>query len=173
MIKTIPSESKIEVKNYPYGFKLRCTLFDYLEFDPKKGFRHCTQTIDPRNGRQNKPKKSTYYRIMLRYFNNDDHIKTLAFNLESFRNINDAMEVINENFSMFPQNQILYVYSELIKKINANMMGAVIYGGGSLEKLHPILFPVLEKLNQGWRTAENVLNGLSIDLTAIEQSKIS
>lgn len=160
----IPSESKIEVKNYPYGFKLRCTLFDYLEFDPKKGFRHCTQTIDPRNGRQNKPKKSVYYRILLRYYNNDGHIKTVAFNLESFRNINDAVQVINENFEMFPENQILYIYSELIKMTNANLRGGVPYA-------HVHTF--LEKLNQGWRTAENVLNGLSIDLTAIEQSKIS
>lgn len=169
----IPSESKIEVKNYPYRFKLRCTLFDYLEFDPKKGFRHCTQTIDPRNGRQNKPKKSVYYKILLRYYNNDGHIKTVAFNLESFRNINDAVQVINENFEMFPENQILYIYSELIKMTNANLRGEVLYAHGKIEKLHPILYPFVEKLSQGWRTAENVLNGLSIDLTAIEQSKIS
>ena len=52
----IKTAEKIEVLNYPYGFKLKTTLTDYLEFDAKKGYRHCTQTICPKTGRINKPK---------------------------------------------------------------------------------------------------------------------
>lgn len=52
----ISNSRKIIVQNYPYGFKLRTTLYDYIEFDAKKGFRHVTQTINPKNGVLNKPK---------------------------------------------------------------------------------------------------------------------
>ena len=71
----IRTNEKIEVNNYPYGFKLKTTLFDYIEFDKKKGFRHCTQTINPKTGRLNNPKKSTYYALLVRYYNEDGHIK--------------------------------------------------------------------------------------------------
>jgi hypothetical protein len=84
----IPSTEKIEVLNYPYGFKLRTTLFDYIEFDKKKGYRHCTQTICPKTNRLNKPKKSTYYPLLLRYYNEAGHIKTVGFDFNGGEAIN-------------------------------------------------------------------------------------
>lgn len=43
----IPTNKGIEVKDYPYGFRLKTTLFDSMEFNRKKGYRHITQTINP------------------------------------------------------------------------------------------------------------------------------
>jgi hypothetical protein len=50
------------VTDYPYG-SLRCQIKFWLESDPKKGARFCSQTQNPKNGRWNAVKKSTYSRF--------------------------------------------------------------------------------------------------------------
>ena len=47
------------VTDYPYS-GLRCQIKFWLESHPKKGMRFCAQTQNPKNGRWNNPKKSTY-----------------------------------------------------------------------------------------------------------------
>lgn len=48
--------------DYPYGRQLRCQRRVWIEHDPKKGMRFCTQTTNPKVAGTvwNKPKKSTY-----------------------------------------------------------------------------------------------------------------
>jgi len=48
------------VNNYPYGFQLRTQIRYWLEHKPKKGWRFVSQTLNPKTGRWNKPKASTY-----------------------------------------------------------------------------------------------------------------
>jgi hypothetical protein len=52
-------ETAYVVNDYPYG-RLRCQIIYWLEHDPKKGYRFCSRTTNPKNGRINAPKKSTY-----------------------------------------------------------------------------------------------------------------
>lgn len=75
-------------ESYPYG-RLRTQAFFSIEFHPKKGFRSVFQTIDPKNGRVNKPKKSTYGRgLYYQYINPDNnHIETAAVNLDDTKNL--------------------------------------------------------------------------------------
>ena len=58
-------ETAYVVDDYPYGFRLRCKIRYWLEFDPKKGYRFCSQTTNPKVTGEvwNKPKKSTYCRF--------------------------------------------------------------------------------------------------------------
>ena len=53
-------ESAYLVADYPYSFKLRCRIRYWLEYKPKKGFRFVSQTENPKTGRWNAPKPSTY-----------------------------------------------------------------------------------------------------------------
>ncbi len=48
------------VDDYPYGFKLRTSIRYWIDTAPKKGSRFVSQTKDPKTGRWNKPKASTY-----------------------------------------------------------------------------------------------------------------
>jgi hypothetical protein len=48
------------VDDYPYGRRERCRIRYWLEYAPRKGWRFCSQTEDPRKLRWNNPKKSTY-----------------------------------------------------------------------------------------------------------------
>jgi len=50
------------VDDYPYG-RLRCTIKFWLETDARKGARFCSQTTNPKNGRINAPKHSTYAKL--------------------------------------------------------------------------------------------------------------
>jgi hypothetical protein len=48
------------VGDYPYGFHERTQIRYWLEEKPKKGWRLVSQTKNPKTGRWNKPKASTY-----------------------------------------------------------------------------------------------------------------
>lgn len=64
------------VEDYPYGFRLRTQIRYWIE-TTKHGDRHCAQTMNPKTGRWNKPKKSTYSAVMCLWVdgNDDDHVK--------------------------------------------------------------------------------------------------
>lgn len=51
------------VDDYPYGFRLRCKIRYWVEFNPTKGYRMFSQTTNPKiQGKEvwNKPKASTF-----------------------------------------------------------------------------------------------------------------
>lgn len=66
-------ENSYLVNDYPYGFRLRCKIRYWLEFDKKRGYRFCSQTSNPKkNDAWNKPKKSTYTKIEACMYINDE-----------------------------------------------------------------------------------------------------
>ena len=68
-------ETAYSVENYPYGFRLKTTKRYWVESVAKKGDRYITQTINPKNGLWNKPKKSTYSPVVIMLLNEDNHVK--------------------------------------------------------------------------------------------------
>jgi hypothetical protein len=80
-------ENAYEVKDYPYGFKLRTSIFYWIETKAGKGDRLCTYTINPKNGRPNAPKYSTYSTFMYMYLNEQGHVTygiIDAYDIEQF-----------------------------------------------------------------------------------------
>jgi hypothetical protein len=53
-------ETAYVVGDYPYGYRERTTIRYWLEDGKKRGFRRVSQTINPKTGRWNAPKASTY-----------------------------------------------------------------------------------------------------------------
>jgi|SRR5579885_3049867 len=64
-------ETALLVPDYPYGRKLRCRIRYWLEFNPKKGFRFCSQTENPKTLQWNAVKHSTYMRFAANMFFDD------------------------------------------------------------------------------------------------------
>lgn len=67
--------------DYPYGFRLRCQIRYWLEYQPKKGFRFWSQTSNPKQAGLvwNKPKASTYCLFGACMFLNDEgHVKWIG-----------------------------------------------------------------------------------------------
>lgn len=81
-------QTAYEVKNYPYGFRLRTSIFYWIETKPGHGDRFCSYTINPKTGKANKPKFGTYSPFLYMYINEDGHVKTggiNAYDMEEFR----------------------------------------------------------------------------------------
>ncbi len=72
-------ENAFEVTDYPYGFRLRTSIFYWIESKAGHGDRLCTYTIDPRNGRKNKPKCGTYCTFLYLYKDENGHVKADGF----------------------------------------------------------------------------------------------
>ncbi len=72
----VSPETAYLVEDYPYGFRLRCRIRYWLEFNPKHGFRLWSQTSNPkRGGVWNKAKASTYMRFGgAMYLNEEGHV---------------------------------------------------------------------------------------------------
>lgn len=67
-------DTAYRVEDYPYGFKLRTTIYYWLETVAKKGDRFCSQTINPKNGKLNAPKKSTFCQLGVMYLDEKKHV---------------------------------------------------------------------------------------------------
>ena len=70
----VDDQTALKVDDYPWGFRLRTSIFYWIETEPKKGDRFCSMTIDPKTGRKCKPKKSTYSNIAVLYRDEKGHI---------------------------------------------------------------------------------------------------
>lgn len=69
-------ETAYVVEDYPYGYKLRCTIRYWLEFKPSKGYRFVSQTKNPKNNRWNAPKASTYMSVSgCMFLDENGHVK--------------------------------------------------------------------------------------------------
>jgi hypothetical protein len=173
-MKLIKTNSVVEVEDYPYGFRLRTTLFDSMEFNSKKGYRHVTQTVNPKNGLLNKPKKSTYSDVMFRYKDENGHIKKVVFNAISGANkdTNKLVQFLDEHFDLFTAEEREYFYQLVLTTLKVSMRGSVAYAGAKFEDLKPIFEPFVDAMVLGIKTPnENHFKGQSLDIEKIEGAK--
>lgn len=84
-------ETAYEVKDYPYGFRLRTSIFYWIETVAKKGDRFCSMTINPKNGWENAPKKSTFSNIGHMYLDENNHVHWKAVTIYSKREEVEAL----------------------------------------------------------------------------------
>lgn len=72
------------VEDYPYGYTARTSKRYWIETNARHGDRLVTQTLNPKTGRWNKPKKSTYSAVLwLRLEAETEHVKTSGIGLHS------------------------------------------------------------------------------------------
>jgi hypothetical protein len=167
----IKTTEKIEVKNYPYSFTLKTTLFDSMEFNEKKGYRHVTQTINPKTNKENKPKKSTYSPLLVRFYNEQGHIKSLCFDFNGDKEINKGCEFLAQNFDLFSKEEVRYFYSYILSMAFVDMKATAIYGGSNIEELKPLYSQFFEICKTGLKTGENLFSALKLDSEAIDRTK--
>lgn len=87
-------QSAYIIDDYPYSFNLRCEMRIWLEFDPKRGYRFCRQTLNPKTERWNAPKKETYVEyVAFIYEGTDGQTRTLGLSrYSSPEEIRDFLE---------------------------------------------------------------------------------
>lgn len=98
-------ETAYIIDDYPAGFKARCKKRVWLEYAPKKGFRFCSQTTNPKvEGREvwNAPKKSTYSMLGVMGLNEEGHVAWTGCSIYDF----DKLEQFGKEYaSSFDENQ--------------------------------------------------------------------
>lgn len=81
------------VSDYPYG-GTRCRIRFWLEHNPKKGFRFCSQTENPKTLRWNAPKRSTYSLLAAcMYLDEKGHVQWDTVN--EYSNVDKVAEFVN------------------------------------------------------------------------------
>lgn len=81
------------VDDYPYGFRLRTQIRYWIE-TTSQGDRFCSQTLNPKTNRWNKPNKSTYSNLGFMYLDEQNHVTWTGLNIYSKPEEVDAL--INE-----------------------------------------------------------------------------
>lgn len=170
-MKLIKTNEKIAVENYPYGYTLKTTLFNEVEFNPKKGYRTVHTTINPKNGKLNKPKKSTYSELIVRFYNEDGHIKNIHLSFNGKESINKSMKFINENFELFTKEEIQYFYGSVLYMIKVDIQSMIVYCNSKLEDLKPLYDSVIKNMAKGFKDSSlNLFNEL-LNTEEIEKTK--
>lgn len=66
------------VADYPYGYTTRTSIRYWVETKGKHGQRFVSQTLNPKTGKWNKAKASTYRPVIVIGLNEEDHIQYAA-----------------------------------------------------------------------------------------------
>jgi len=171
-----PTTEKIISENYPYGFRERTTKTDYLEFNQKKGFRHCSFTINPKTGKQNAVKKGTYYDLLLLATDENGHCKSFALSLNGSEELQRVFDFMSkeENFKLFTTEQIEYLYMSILMYSKVNAKAQVLYCGTDWEQLKPLYENPINEIIEAIKTkgTENRFNKFVFDWVAINNLKV-
>lgn len=170
--KFFKTTEKAEVDSYPYG-RLKTTAFFGLEFKAGKGFRTTFQTINPKTGKLNAVKVSTYSPIVVMYEDTaTNHIKYKSFDLYGEEGINEASIFLRDNYNLFTPEQIKDICGSIFVRLKAGAKAMVVYCGADFEKIKPIIQPAINAVIEGIKTGANVFDSVSIDIDALNSCKV-
>jgi len=139
-----PTTKKIVSENYPYGYTLKTTKTDWLEYSPKKGFRHVSQTVNPKNGRLNAEKKGTYSPVQLMGTDENGHVKKWSSDMNGTEEWQRSLPVLAENFHLFTPGQIEKIYLHFIAMTKVTAYSHVVYCNSDQTKVLECLKPGVE-----------------------------
>lgn len=123
-------ETAYVVNDYPYGFVLRCKIRYWLEYNPKHGYRLCSQTTNPRRPSEvwNKPKKSTYAPLGVMGLDSKGHVQWTGLSMYSLTG--DEVDGFGARYAARFDAQQAKTYAAILR-VRENY-----------KKLHPELYPV-------------------------------
>lgn len=167
-VTVFSSGSKLQTSNYPYG-RERATAFFSVEYNTKKGMRTTFQTINPKNGRLNNPKHSTYSRVILPMQLQNGHFDFCGYlDFNGTESINNGLHFMADFHELFTEEQIkdIALYCIAMQKVNAKAM--VIYAGSSFDDIKPLIQGSVDTLVKIANTGVNLWESAKLDEDAIE-----
>lgn len=164
------SSEKLTSENYPYG-RLRATAFFSVEYN-KKGMRTVFQTICPKSGRLNKPKNSTYYKVILPCEESNGHYDYCGYlDFSGTDGINRGLVFMADFYELFTVEQIKDVAITVLAHMKANMIAYVQYSGSSLDAIKPLMDKQIKTLVSIANGGENLFLDCLLDEEALERTK--
>ena len=168
-MKYLKTNAKIEVKDYPYGWK-KTSMFFSLDFKKGKGFRSVRQTINPKTGKLNAPKRSTYSPVMV-MVEKDGKISYSSFNFYGDEGIERAINFFSENFDLFDKEQITYIALETLTYLKADIHSKVTYCNSPLKEILPLYEEAIKKLVEIINTGENLFHKVRVDFKKVKATE--
>ena len=164
------SSEKLTSDNYPYG-RLRATAFFSVEYN-KKGARTVFQTICPKSGRLNKPKNSTYYKVILPCEESNGHYDYCGYlDFSGTDDINRGLVFMADFYELFTVEQIKDIAITILAHAKANIIAYVQYSGSSLDAIKPLMDEQIKTLVSIANGRENLFLDCLLDEEALERTK--
>jgi hypothetical protein len=163
--------AKLETDAYPYG-GLKCTAFFSVEYNGNKGARTRTQTINPKTGRVNNPKHSTYYRVILPIQEQNGHFDFCGYlDFNGTDAINTGLQFMADFYDLFTIEQIKSIAIDIMAMSKINTKAIIIYAGSTWEDLKPLITESLQTLVKIANEGSNLFAACFLDEAAIEATK--
>lgn len=164
------SDTKLQSDNYPYGY-LKCTAFFSVECT-KNGFREIFQTINPKNGKLNAPKKSTYARVILPATLSNGHFSSVGhLSFDSGTSINVGLHFMHDFYSLFTTEQIKRIALDVIVGLRAHIQVICTMGNVQFETLKPLVEAQVKAAAQIAKTGEDLFLDCLLDNAKINELK--
>lgn len=165
------SDLKLKSDDYPYG-RLRCTAFFSVEYNDK-GARTIFQTINPKNGRLNAEKKSTYYKVILPMVDDSTgHIEFCGHNdFNGSDEINRGVQFMADFHELFTEKQVKDIAITLIAMYKVHTYALVQYKGADFEAIKPLMENQVKTAVEIANTGKNLWFDCSLDLDALDATK--
>lgn len=105
-------ENKQTAPDYPYG-TLRTDMYYYVEYRPKMGWRAVRQSVNPKNGKLNKPHCGTYsdFPIYVGRRADNNHLEFIWF--PRFASVGAVQSFINAFWEKMPEHDREYCHAFL------------------------------------------------------------
>ena len=165
-MKYFKSTEKTSVDNYPYG-RLKATAFFSTEWRKGKGFRTVFQTINPKTGRVNNPKKGTYSPIIAMYKAENGHIKYTHYSFYDDEAKQKAIIFMSANFNLFTEAEIKDIAAYMLLMLKVDIKAKHTYCNSDVDKLLPLYDKAIEVTIEIFKTGKNLFNEITIDFDAV------
>lgn len=165
----LKSTETFTTNDYPYG-RLRATATFGTEYKEGKGFRTTFQTIDPKSGRVNAVKKSTYYPIIVLQVE-DGFADYVHIGMNGGAEINKACKFMAENFHLFTEEQVKGIFAKVSAMLKIEVYSYVNWTGADKDAVLPLILPHYKTALHGFKTGENVFSSIALDIEALEATK--
>ena len=169
-MKLFKSSEVLKTDNYPYG-RLHCTAHFSVEFKKGKGFRSVFQTINPKTGRLNNPKKGTYSMLMLPIEQENGHYGWTSREFYKTDDVNNLCKFISENYDLFTPEQVEHFAICFLEYIKSTAYAQVVYCGSDQKEVIKILDSTLTLAINGLKEKRNFWNEVNFPHSELESIK--
>jgi hypothetical protein len=162
---------QLEVENYPYGFRMKTTARFGIDSN-KKGMRTTFQTINPKTGRPNAVKNSTYYTVILPAQNESGSVEYCGYlDFNGAEQFNKGLQFMADFYELFTPEEIQRIATDALYMTKIEAKALVLYCGANFEDIKPILSKPIETLVEISRTGKNLFTEAFINVEALEATK--
>lgn len=122
----VSQETAYVVDDYPYGRTVRTQIRYWVEFKPNKGFRWVSQTVNPKTGRWNKEKASTYSMVAgCMYLDHQKHVQFAQ--LSEYSSATEALDFVRDFGNSADTTMLKKWVPAKIKHLKATIDGTIVW----------------------------------------------